>query len=623
MNTHFGLESAANSHSDFEEDRSTSDQDDTPSDPNRLDRIRNFVLSQSGNELSDCESENENDTPSELNDIKQNCKCGQRCFSKFENSVILDHVFNVREMEKDVKDLYIMGSISIAGSSVTRKGSRVRNSYHFSFRNVKICRSTFQCLFDVGKKSLSNLLKHYSANGAVPRPHGNHGRKPKHAVRFDDVQRVVNFILGYAEEHGLPQPAAPRGRDDEPPIFLPCNSTKKAIHGQYKSACDTDDVRKVEYHTFTNIWNSCCSHVKICGPRFGVCHKCELLRKRVLDARSEEDKLEALREFQNHIDIAQKERYLYKKLVKDSLEELQDIDRQEHHNQPLSSDMTKVHYTFDFSQSVALPHHARQMGALYFLTLKKVHIFGFRVDDKPMQYNYLIGENETLGLDRTHSHGPDTVISLVHHGLGNYGYGEKECLIHADNCAGQNKNKFLIAYFAWRVITGLHHQITYLMQVVGHTRCLIDAGFARAKKLFRRTDCDSMSELQRVFDHSSTTNKGILYDNGRESTWKYYGWKEFLGRFFNSLPGISKYHSFRFHVDFPGFVFVKENSDSAEKKIKISKPDGLQQIPGNFPRELAPLGMSRERAQYLYKKVRPYVRPRCQDELCPPAQTEE
>lgn len=60
---------------------------------------------------------------------------------------------------------------------------------------------------------------------------------------------------------------------------------------------------------------------------------------------------------------------------------------------------------------------------------------------------------------------------------------------------------------AWRVITGLHHQIAYLMQVVGHTRCLIDAGFARAKKLFRRSDCDSMSELQQVVERSSSTIK--------------------------------------------------------------------------------------------------------------------
>lgn len=91
----------------------------------------------------------------------------------FEDSVILDHIFNVREMEKDVKDAYVMGFINTATSPFSRKGSRSRNSYHFSFKHEKICRSAFQSLFDVGKKSLSNILKHYSEKCAVPRQHGN------------------------------------------------------------------------------------------------------------------------------------------------------------------------------------------------------------------------------------------------------------------------------------------------------------------------------------------------------------------------------------------------------------------------------------------------------------------
>ena len=57
--------------------------------------------------------------------------------------------------------------------------------------------------------------------------------------------------------------------------------------------------------------------------------------------------------------------------------------------------------------------------------------------------------------------------------------------------------------------------------------------------------------------------------------------------------------------------------------LKIIKPFGLQQIPGKFPTELTPPGMSRERSQYLYAKVRPYIRPWCQDKLCPPTQAEE
>ena len=57
--------------------------------------------------------------------------------------------------------------------------------------------------------------------------------------------------------------------------------------------------------------------------------------------------------------------------------------------------------------------------------------------------------------------------------------------------------------------------------------------------------------------------------------------------------------------------------------LKIIKPFGLQQIPGKFPTELTAPGMPRERSRYLYAKVRPYIRPWCQDKLCPPTQAEE
>ena len=54
-------------------------------------------------------------------------------------------------------------------------------------------------------------------------PLGNmetNGKKPKHALTFEDVKRVVLFISNYAEEYGIPQPAAPRGRDDTAPTSL-------------------------------------------------------------------------------------------------------------------------------------------------------------------------------------------------------------------------------------------------------------------------------------------------------------------------------------------------------------------------------------------------------------------
>ena len=132
--TQFGLESESNSYNtDFEE---FGDNELINPEYDRLEKVRNFLRFQTENDNSEneIESPNENDTPSELNTIKQTCRCGQQCFSKFQESDILNHVFNVKEMEKNVKDIYIMGSYSIAGSSSTRNGIRSRNSYNYSFK---------------------------------------------------------------------------------------------------------------------------------------------------------------------------------------------------------------------------------------------------------------------------------------------------------------------------------------------------------------------------------------------------------------------------------------------------------------------------------------------------------
>ena len=50
---------------------------------------------------------------------------------------------------------------------------------------------------------------------------------------------------------------------------------------------------------------------------------------------------------------------------------------------------------------------------------------------------------------------------------------------------GQNKNRYLIGYFTWRVMTGRHDVIEYHMQIPGHARCLVDSGFGNLKKLYR------------------------------------------------------------------------------------------------------------------------------------------
>ena len=51
--------------------------------------------------------------------------------------------------------------------------------------------------------------------------------------------------------------------------------------------------------------------------------------------------------------------------------------------------------------------------------------------------NYLIDEGMSIGK------GGNCVVGLLHHFLSTHGLGEKNLRLHADNCSGQNKNRFV------------------------------------------------------------------------------------------------------------------------------------------------------------------------------------
>lgn len=60
-------------------------------------------------------------------------------------------------------------------------------------------------------------------------------------------------------------------------------------------------------------------------------------------------------------------------------------------------ELTNVHYTFDFVQHFQLPHHSRQKGPTYFVQLRRVQVFGVRIDGVSRQMNYVIDEDQTIG----------------------------------------------------------------------------------------------------------------------------------------------------------------------------------------------------------------------------------
>ena len=174
-----------------------------------------------------------------------------------------------------------------------------------------MCKKLFMLVYDIGRDALRNITVHVKQHGATPRTHGNKGRIPKHALKYEDVRKVVQFIINYADEYGLPQPAAPRGRDNIAPIYIPAGTTKAMVHSSYRESCEESIQRAIKKSAFYNIWNSVLAHIKIATPRDDVCAACLKFRKHIIDAVTEQEKLDSADKMKEHVMKAQTERTVY------------------------------------------------------------------------------------------------------------------------------------------------------------------------------------------------------------------------------------------------------------------------------------------------------------------------
>ena len=150
------------------------------------------------------------------------------------------------------------------------------------------------------------------------------------------------------------------------------------------------------------------------------------------------------------------------------------------------------------------PDDPMQPGPIYFLVQRRCGLFGVHAEGISSQINYLIDEAASTGK------GANSIISYLHHYLAHYGMGEKEMHLHADKCAGQNKNSFMMWYLAWRVLCGLHTTISIHFMLAGHTKFAPDWCFGLIKRKLRRTRVSCLTDIVDVVNTSSTANRAQL-----------------------------------------------------------------------------------------------------------------
>ncbi|XP_056011257.1 uncharacterized protein LOC130051943 [Ostrea edulis] len=193
----------------------------------------------------------------DIEKLTSGCACAKKCVERLDRKTVVEHIQNVRELSKCEKDIYIMGALKVNGSTATKSQKEIkRHRFCYCFNGSEICVAAFRIIYDIGEDMLKNIAKHVLNNGITPRIHGNTGKRAPNAFDFEEYKRVKTFITTYADDYGLPQPAAPRGRDEDPPTYqLPASHLKKHVYELYKAAPHDTFVG---LSVFYDIWKKLC-----------------------------------------------------------------------------------------------------------------------------------------------------------------------------------------------------------------------------------------------------------------------------------------------------------------------------------------------------------------------------
>jgi hypothetical protein len=317
----------------------------------------------------------------------------------------------------------------------------------------------------------------------------------------------------------------------------------------------------------------------------------------------------------NHLKKVKAERDLYNQLIKKTREDFKKNKLQKscRGKMPLNSYSGTIHLSFDFAQQLHIPSLPQQPGPLYFLAPFKVGVFGISCDTDQSQANFIIPETVAI------TKGANAIISYLHYYLETFSYGEEHIHLHADNCAGQNKNNYVVAYFAWRIMMGLNKTIKYSFLPTGHTKFSCDWQFGLIKKVLRHTPASSINDLVNIINKSSITNYAVPTGDEKGQVFvTVYDWTGFFNtKLLKVVPNITKYSHFNFDSSWMGVVNCQEEICSNDEDVKhvLFSPRTFKK--SDHVNEMIPEGLTDERQQYLFEKIRPFCPDETKDVLCP------
>lgn len=242
------------------------------------------------------------------------------------------------------------------------------------------------------------------------------------------------------------------------------NEWKDLVEAASSSA--TTPEKEVLDAWFYTIWNRHYPELKPSKGGSGYCDKCYFY-KTSIESAEPELKEDLVSHFEKHKRDANSEYSFYRKCTNYC---------------KIRPEDGLIHIVFDFAEKVSLPSYRKQPGCLYFVTGLKFDLFGVSSSNLKTQYVFGLPEGHWPNAKTA-----DEVASMLMHVLELHvesplTFRATHLRLHADNCSGQNKNKFLLFLMLYLVMYGKFKSVELCFMIAGHTKNSCDGSFGSMKK---------------------------------------------------------------------------------------------------------------------------------------------
>lgn len=202
------------------------------------------------------------------------------------------------------------------------------------------------------------------------------------------------------------------------------------------------------------------------------------------------------------------------------------------------AERTILDISFDFAKSIGLPKFSVDISRSVWTTKLACRVFDVVDNATNIHHFFSFTEFEA-------SENSDVVVSCVWFFLEwwvlnvNNGVWPRELVMHADNSAGQNKNRKMTGFMAWLLASGRVQQASLNFMVRGHTKFSPDRGFAVLKTSLRGRNLYCVDDVIDcvLSQHAAWLGFYMHMTPDRLQAW------DSVSSLFEPIDGIRQYHS--------------------------------------------------------------------------------